>query len=115
MTIFASRRLIYFVRFNGYLYSPTCPALKFSNLNKKRAFPLRRLLADPARHSRRSGVVRASAGIQTTHPRLRIENPGVNRQAHAAGCTDRADRDTGDRTDFSYRLCRTRSSTGKKF
>lgn len=41
MTIFASRRLIYFARFNGYLYSPTCPALKFSNLNKKRAFPLR--------------------------------------------------------------------------
>lgn len=37
--IFASRRLIYFVRFNGYLYSPTCAALKFSNLNKKR-FPL---------------------------------------------------------------------------
>jgi len=57
-------------------------------------------------------VVRASASTQTTHPRLRVENSGINRQTHTAGRANRANRYTSYRTGFPSRLCRTRSFTG---
>lgn len=103
-------------RFNGYLYLPGASrGAKFSNLNGPPASELslvRRLFADPPRHSRRLGVVRASTRAQTTHPHLRGQNAGINHQACAAG---RADRHSSHRTGLPSRVRCARFVAGKYF